>query len=121
MAKSYKKRLQIPLEGNGKLKFYNKSGTHLATGYERVVIGGRGPYIEFNCDQIVGENLQVKPDEGYRVDSNLYYYIDLRSIDECNTKVYVQKRKVAYADYKVNMCYISPFDLVTKSGQPIII
>lgn len=121
MAKSYKKRLQIPLEGNDKLKFYNKSGTHLATGYVRVVIGGRGPYVEFTQYQIVGESLTVKPDEEYRIGNNKYYYDDLRSIDKSNTKVYVQKRTVAYADYKVDMCYISPFDLVMKSGQPIII
>ena len=46
-SKSYSERLKIPLEGDETLQLYTKSGTKVATGYERIVIGDRGPYIEF--------------------------------------------------------------------------
>jgi hypothetical protein len=34
-------------------------------------------------------------------------------------KVYGQKRTVDYADYKVGLFYISPFDLFVE-GEPVI-
>ncbi|KKN61017.1 hypothetical protein LCGC14_0526420 [marine sediment metagenome] len=48
----YTRRTLIPLVGNSDQKFFTKSGTLLATGYERVVIGDYGAYIEFTSDQM---------------------------------------------------------------------
>jgi hypothetical protein len=36
-------------------------------------------------------------------------------------KLYLQKRTVAYADYRIGMCYISPFDMVMATMCPVII
>jgi hypothetical protein len=121
MGKSFIKRLRVPLEGRDKLFLYSKSGTLLAIGYTRVVIGKRGPYVEFSEPQIQLQNFQIPIEEEYRVANGVSYYIEYRSKDSCYVKLYFQKRTVAYADYKVGLYYISPFDLVMKYDQPVII
>jgi DNA repair photolyase len=104
------KGLQIPLEGNGVARFETVTGLHVATGYTRVVVGGRGPYVEFQPAQIIEKNLH-KPEQRH------VYFDEWRSNDDSNVMVYDQKRTVAYADYKVGKFYISPTDLLCD-GQP---
>lgn len=120
MGKSFIKRLRVPLEGRDKLNLYSKSGALLATGYTRVVIGKRGPYVEFREPQIQIQNFKIPQLEEYRVTNGVSYYIEYRSKDDSYVKLYFQKRTVAYADYKVGLYYISPFDLVMKYDQPVI-
>ena len=45
--------------------------------------------------------------------------MEWRSKDQSNVKVYEQKRTVDYADYKVGLFYISPFDLFVE-GEAVI-
>ena len=45
--------------------------------------------------------------------------MEWRSKDQNNVKVYDQKRSVDYADYKVGLFYISPFDLFVEGEQVI--
>jgi len=45
--------------------------------------------------------------------------VEWRTKDQSNVKVYEQKRRVEYADYKVGLFYISPFDLFV-GGEPVI-
>jgi hypothetical protein len=96
------------------VNLYSKSGTLLVTGYERIVFGEEEPYVEMTEAQMVSRNLRhinrPRPN----------YYHEFRSVDEANVKVYYQKRTVAYADYRVGMWYISPDDLVTQDGRPVI-
>ena len=120
MARSFTKRLRIPLEGRDKVNLYSKSGTLLATGYIRVVIGKRGPYVEFSKPQIQLQNFQIPLEEEYRIDNGVSYYIEYRSKDPSYVKLYFQKRTVAYADYKIGRYYISPFDLVMEYNQQVI-
>lgn len=120
MARSFAKRLCIPLEGKDKLSLYSKSGTLIAIGYARVVIGKRGPYVEFSEPQIQIQNFQIPIEEEYRTDNKVSYYIEYRSKDSSYVKLYFQKRTVAYADYKIGLYYISPSDLVMKYGQPLM-
>jgi len=120
MKKSYSERLKIPLEGSKTLQFFTKSGTHVATGYERIVIGGRGPYVEFRADQIVEENFEIPEDQEYRKTDKRVYYIEARSKDESYVKLYIQKKTVAYADYKIGMLYISPFELKTEEIEELV-
>jgi hypothetical protein len=119
-SKSYSERLKIPLEGDETLQLYTKSGTKVATGYERVVLGGRGPYVEFRADQIVEENFEIPEDQEYRKTDKRVYYIEARSKDDSYVKLYIQKRTVAYADYKVGMLYISPFELKTDEFDELV-
>jgi hypothetical protein len=120
MAKSFLKRLRIPLEGRN-INLYSKSGILLATGYNRVVIGKRGPYVEFTDSQICKEQFEIPEEEKYRLTSGICFYDEYRSVDDCYVKLYFQKRKVSYADYKIRMYYISPFDLDIRNNQPTII
>ena len=46
-------------------------------------------------------------------------FLEWRTKDQINVKVYDQKRTVDYADYKVGLFYISPFDLFVE-GEPVI-
>lgn len=105
-------QLKIPLKGNAKMRFYTASGLHVATGYKRVVIGDRGPYIEFNPQQVVRDNLHI-PEQRH------VYFTELRSNDESNVMVYDQRRTVKYADYKIGLYYVSPVDLYV-GGSPTI-
>jgi len=121
MGKSFIKRLRIPLGGSYKLPLYSTFGTLIAKGYSRVVIGQRGPYVEFNESQIfLKESFTIPEIEKYRLTNNICFYVEYRSTDESNIKLYFQKRRVKYADYKIGMYYISPFDLKFDNGMPII-
>jgi len=111
----YQNRIKIPIEfGDSTTKFLTKCGTHIATGYKRIVIGGRGPYIEFAEDNIIRENMNIPTDEMWRISSDTSFYIEYRTNDMCNVKIYLQKKTVNYADYQLHYYYISPFDL--KAG-----
>lgn len=105
----------IPEFGNPDAHFYSADGILLATGYTRIVIGGRGAYIEFASENICMENLHIPPDQRWRLGSDVAYYIERCSRDAANVKVYEQRRTVGYADYRIGMFYIAPGDVVIKS------
>ena len=119
MPQNYKNRLQIPIEGNSDTAFTTKSGLLVACGYSRIVIGQRGPYIEFSPDHVYDAAMKVPEDQKYRFNDARVYYLELRTIDTCNVKIYYQLKRVSYADYQVNFLYISPFDLLAD-GKIII-
>ena len=122
MATNYKDRLKIPLEGDDDTRFETRTGLHVATGYTRIVIGGRGPYIEFDPKHIEVANIHVPEDERDRLKEpkrSYVYYIEWRTNDEANVKVYEQLKKVDYADYRVGLLYISPLDLFV-GGKAVI-
>ena len=116
----YRERLLIPEQGDSHTKFYTKSGTPIAEGYERIVIGERGPYVEFTDQQVMGENLDVPENQIWRFHNDKCYYHEFRSKDESFVKVYHQKKIVNYADYKVGLLYISPFDLISDVYPKLI-
>lgn len=118
--KSYEDRLLLPLHGVEDVLFSTKSGTPVAKGYARVVIGDRGPYIEFEIRHLLNQNFHIPPEQAYRKTDKRVYYVEARSNDEANVKLYLQKRTVAYADYRVGMGYISPFDLVSDK-YPLLV
>jgi len=122
MATDYQDGLRILLEGNGHSPFETSTGLHVATGYTRVVIGGRGPYIEFLPGHLIWDSLQIPGEEKYRLEhswKDKVFYVEWRTKDQSNVKVYDQKRTVEYADYKVGLFYISPFDLSVE-GEAVI-
>jgi hypothetical protein len=84
-------------------------GITISSGFNRIVHGGRGDYVEFDEDQIFKSELNIPEEEKYRLLSDLVYYIEYRTRDD--VKVYLQKKLVDYADYKLNKFYISPRDL----------
>jgi len=96
------------------MDFLTPSGMLVATGYERVVVGDRGAYIEFDPQQIVKENIFVPTNARFRLNNSECYYIEWQS--KCQSKVFIyeQKKSVAYADYLIGMFYIHPSLLTTK-------
>lgn len=116
---NYSTRLLIPIDGNRAVKLYTRSGMLIATGYTRVVIGKRGPYIEFSDDQILKENIQVPEKEKYRLDVDYVYYHEYRTKQDF-VKLYFQRKTVDYADYRVGFWYISPFALKTDDYDVLI-
>jgi len=118
----YEKRLRIPLSGDDNTRFETGTGLHVATGYTRVVIGGRGPYIEFLPGHLIWDSLHIPDEEKFRLEhpwKDRAFYVEWRTKDQSNVKVYDQKRTVDYADYKVGLFYISPFDLFVE-GETVI-
>jgi hypothetical protein len=45
--------------------------------------------------------------------------VEWRTKDQSKVKVYEQGKTVDYADYKVGLFYISPFDLFVEGGAVI--
>jgi hypothetical protein len=100
----------LSLEGNVYSRFFNQAKNHVATGYNRVVIGDYGAYIEFDKEQLNMSLIESRwPGEPIRP----VKYIWLQTKDWAKTKVYEQRGTVSYADYLVGKYYISPFDVTS--------
>jgi len=115
----WNERLTIPIDGPFSMNLCDSDGYRIATGYQRIVIGGRGPYIEFSDNDLILESLHIPDDQWYRLSYGLAFYIEWRNHNE-NVKVYHQRREVDYADYRIGMWYISPFALYGQSGSPLV-
>ena len=102
--KFYSEQIRLPDEAHNAI-FHNETGTVIANGYNRMVVGDYGPYIEFTEDQIKLDNIEQRwpdtPDVGIK-------YVWMQTKDKEKTKVYFQKDTVAYADYKVGFYYVDP-------------
>ena len=122
MKKIKNKLLLLPEIPVGPIQcFRSHAGRLLAKGYERVVCGARGAYVEFTREQMVMSNLHIPNNETRRVWDKRYYYVEYRSLCKGNVKVYLQQRAVSYADYKVGFFYISVFDLSTKRFPLLVV
>jgi hypothetical protein len=87
---------------------YFLDGVKFASGYERVVHGGRGKYVELVKDEIL---VNLRSHFGTPVPETIkpepFYYHWLEPVDR-NEKIYWQIRTVRYADYKIGYFYVSP-------------
>lgn len=105
---------EIDNPGDGK-KIYSLSGTLIADGYNEIVIGDYGAFIEFDKEQAIKENIKVKKGQEYRINDpnynkNVKYYW-LTAKDDSDVKIYYQRRTVSYADYIPGMFYVSPYEV----------
>lgn len=85
-------------------------------------MGGRGHCVESLPVHLICGSLHIPQEEKYRTEhprKGKVFYVDWRTKDQSNVKVYEQSRTVDYADYKVRLFYISPFDLFVE-GEPVI-
>ena len=109
---------EFDVDGNKNCNIYSKSGTLIATGYNRVVIGDYGAFVEFDKAQAVSQNIKVKAGQEYRYNDEQYSknvkYLWLTAKDNSDCKIYFQKKTVDYADYKAEMFYISPYEVKTE-------
>lgn len=106
----------ISLAGNENTKFYARDGLFVAKGYERIVIGKRGAYLEFSPDQIDESNIYIPDSEAYRINNDKVYYVEYRTKIN-DVMVYFQKQTVKYANYKIGFYYIAPKDLYLSWGK----
>jgi hypothetical protein len=132
-------KLGLTEKGNSLTEFYSTSGTLLFTGYERIVYGDHGPYLEFTLQNI---RCKLKSKFGNYIDFNnlpgedfKYYYYWLQPVCDPKIKVYLQIKTVhnlpnapkrddgkpscfnraeGYADYKRGFFYVDPYSLHTK-------
>ncbi len=116
-----KKLIKIPENGNDSTVFQTRSGLRLAKGYSRVVFGGRGAYVEFDPNHMFHTAIHIPKNQLYRLSDLRVYYIEFRSSDNFNVKVYYQLKTVAYADYKIGFFYICPTDLQLVDGTNVLI
>ena len=114
-----KYKLLVP-QSKATISLFTIYGLQIATGYQRIVIGDRGPYIEFEDKDILLKNTYMPESELWRTHNSSAFYIELRTIDSSNIKIYGQLRKVDYADYKLGYYYISPYDLRSIGNQILI-
>lgn len=90
-------------------------GTIIANGYNRIVIGDYGAFVEFSRVQAYMRRLKIKEGQVYRIEDPRYAehvkYLWLTANDSSDVKVYDQKRSVEYADYKPGMLYVSVYEV----------
>lgn len=96
-------------------KLETRSGTVIASGYNRIVIGDYGAFVEFSRAQANARHLKIKEGQSYRIEDPRYAehvkYLWLTADDDSDVKVYDQKRSVEYADYKPGMLYVSVYEV----------
>jgi len=90
----------------------------IANGYERIIIGDYGIYLEINSDQIEFNNIYIKQNQGWRVNSEKfksvkYYWYE---VAKNSAKIYYQIGLVKYADYKIGYYYVSPDEVRLDNG-----
>lgn len=106
----------IPTELNvdgGVDTLFTLNGSPICDGYDRIVIGDYGAFIEFSTSPY---SFIVKPGQEYRIDDERYSknvkYHWLTINDDSDVKIYHQMRTVAYADYLPDKYYVSVHEVL---------
>lgn len=96
---------------------FTLNGTKICNGYDRIVIGDYGAFIEFSQEHMAS-NFVIKKGQEYRVNDKKYKnnvkYIWLTINDKSDIKIYFQKKRVLYADYKPSKYYVSVHEVFDK-------
>lgn len=104
--------------GDPAAELYSSAGTLIAVGYEKIVIGDYGAFLEINKENVIGKNLEIKKGQEYRYNDPKYKdnvkYLWYTTKDDSDVKIYYQKKTVPYADYKPKKFYISPYEVELK-------
>lgn len=107
------------IDGNDSCEIYDIYYNHVAHGYSRIVIGDYGAFVEIPIEQMILDDIIIKPGEEYRFAPDYtnikYHWYCLKQ--NRDLKIYYQKHRVAYADYKPEMFYISPYELRLVGGK----
>ena len=94
---------------------YTSKGSLITNGYERIVVGDYGAFVEFDGEPLV---FVIAPGQEYRVLDARYSknvkYVWLTINDGSNVKIYHQKKGVAYADYRKGKYYVSVHEVFMK-------
>lgn len=93
-----------------------KDGTKIANGYDRIVVGNYGAFIEIDERDMVKEPLTTRKGEEYRERGDYrgkvkYFW---KTVGDTEAKIYEQQKGVSYADYKAGKYYISPYEVMGR-------
>ena len=92
---------------------FTLNGSPICNGYDRIVIGDYGAFIEFSVSPY---SFIVKPGQEYRINDERYSkhvkYHWLTINDGSDIKIYYQKRTVTYADYLPDKYYVSVHEVI---------
>lgn len=99
----------------GSETIYTKNNSPICDGFDRIVIGDYGAFIEFSGSPY-SNSFIIKQGQEYRVFDKQYSngvkYIWLTIDDKSNIKIYFQKKKVLYADYIPHKFYVSVHEVI---------
>ena len=105
----------------GTISIYSCKGVLISKGYERIVVGDYGAFIEFKESDANIEKFTVELGQEYRINdpnySNNVKYHWYTIPDNNNLKIYKQVKTVSYADYLPNMYYVSVHQVYTNKNQ----
>lgn len=113
----YEKALPNPFKGehDTEISLFSAAGTMISTGYNQIVIGDYGAFIEILPEQICPNSIICKKGQEYRYRDERYAknikYLWFTTKDSSDCKIYLQKKYVDYADYIPGMYYISPYEV----------
>lgn len=112
--KFYLDNIPTELNVNGGVDtLFTLNGSPICDGYDRIVIGDYGAFIEFSTSPY---SFIVKPGQEYRIDDERYSknvkYHWLTINDNSDVKIYHQMRTVAYADYLPDKYYVSVHEVL---------
>ena len=82
-----------------------RTGLLLANGFERIVHGGRGDYVEILPEQICLDSILLPMPKEQQLHT---FFVEYRTNDVKKAMVYEQLKTVSYADYRIGCFYISP-------------
>lgn len=96
-------------------------GTTISHGYQRIVVGDYGAFVEIGVDQICPDKICCKPGQEYRYSDERFAahvkYQWLTVMDGSWPKIYYQLKPVDYADYVPGRYYVSPYELTPINPQ----
>lgn len=99
----------LKAEGDN-ITLYTLNNSPICSKYNRIVVGDYGAFIEFEQEDICTP-FCVKDGQEYRINNPNYSknvkYLWYTINDGSDIKIYYQKRKVSYADYRRGKFYIS--------------
>lgn len=90
---------------------FNRCGTEISSGYDKIVIGDYGAYVEIPEGLINKDKIEHKFCGQKKSD---IFYEWMFTKDKCATKVYYQLRRVKYADYCPGKYYVSVHDVKVR-------
>jgi len=119
--KELEREMILNEQGNQETLFFTNNDLLLCTGYERIVYGDHGPYIEFHVEQVNIENwFTQRTGYGYfdkfypRDESHILMYGQRKTVQNLSNppkgkRSFRGNREEGYANYKVGYYYISPW------------
>ena len=104
------------ISGDPNRGLVSHEGMPIATGYDRIVVGDYGAFIEIDPSHMLMDNICVQHGQEYRINDERFRdhvkYFWYTATDRSNIKLYFQQKTVTYADYVPGMWYVSVYEVL---------